>query len=171
MLGPSIIVAPIVNRTGRRTIYLPAGRWYDYWTNMVHHGPSTLAVQATLDTLPLLVREGAIIPAMEAADRIPADRIDPLILDVYPAAESEYLLREDEGETQFHWEATATGYSLEWSGRPMRACIVRVHADPDGRPVVGASLKGGGIAAISCIGESAVQIRVGPTPHGVLLLT
>jgi alpha-D-xyloside xylohydrolase len=99
MLGPWLLVAPIYDAGEERTVYLPEGVWFDYWTGERHCGPATLRVHAPLDTLPLFVRGGAILPMMQEARRIPAGRIDPLILEIYPQGRSVYTVYEDEGET------------------------------------------------------------------------
>jgi alpha-D-xyloside xylohydrolase len=66
MLGEALLVAPVLDETGRRDIPLPAGEWYDWWSprNDVIAGGST---QRNVDTsdrtrIPLYVRAGAIIP-------------------------------------------------------------------------------------------------------------
>ena len=63
MIGDDLLVAPILNASHtRRLVYLPAGVWYDYWTNKQHQGGRMINVDAPLDTVPMFVRGGAIIP-------------------------------------------------------------------------------------------------------------
>jgi alpha-D-xyloside xylohydrolase len=64
MFGPSILVAPVLQDGARaRPVYLPAGRWMDYNDRKtVHDGGTTLTAAAPLDTIPLYVHEGAIVP-------------------------------------------------------------------------------------------------------------
>jgi hypothetical protein len=46
-----------------RTVYFPAGNWYDFWTGaLAASGPTTISVNAPLDHLPIFVKEGAILP-------------------------------------------------------------------------------------------------------------
>ncbi|MGA9534025.1 MAG: TIM-barrel domain-containing protein [Anaerolineales bacterium] len=63
LLGDNLLVAPILEEgaDGRR-VPLPAGRWFDFWTDRVYEGPSNLEVSAALDHVPLFVRAGAILP-------------------------------------------------------------------------------------------------------------
>jgi alpha-D-xyloside xylohydrolase len=65
LFGEGLLVAPILDESNRRRVYLPAGRWYDWWTGeIVHDGDQGrwLTVDAPLDHLPLYARGGAIIP-------------------------------------------------------------------------------------------------------------
>ncbi len=64
LLGDRVMVAPVVDSGARsRSIYFPAGRWYDFHTGkLAATGPTRLNVSAPLDHLPIFVREGAILP-------------------------------------------------------------------------------------------------------------
>jgi myogenesis-regulating glycosidase len=57
-LGDRLLVAPLLVPGARqRPVYLPAGRWRDYWTGTEHQGPAWLpAHPAPLETLPLFER-------------------------------------------------------------------------------------------------------------------
>ncbi len=107
-LGRDLLVAPVYRSQEasggwREGVYLPAGRWIDYWTGQVlDAGPEGLKVDVPVDlaTLPVLVRAGAIIPMAPASLYDGQVATDPLTLDVYPAGESEFVLYEDDGETR-----------------------------------------------------------------------
>jgi alpha-glucosidase len=103
--GPDLLVAPVYQDSGTRDgIYLPKGTWTDYWTGRTYRGPTTLnGYHAPLDTLPLFVREGAVVPmwpqgttSWQSRDRHELD------WDLYPAAHgtSRYTLYEDDGVTR-----------------------------------------------------------------------
>jgi alpha-D-xyloside xylohydrolase len=62
MLGDSLLVAPVFGEETRRCVYLPAGYWYDYWTKEAVVGGRWIEVDAPLDTMPLFVRGGRILP-------------------------------------------------------------------------------------------------------------
>jgi Glycosyl hydrolases family 31 len=57
LLGDSLLVAPVLTK-GQvvRRLYLPAGRWSEYWTGRRHRGPRWIVVDAPLRQIPLLVR-------------------------------------------------------------------------------------------------------------------
>jgi alpha-D-xyloside xylohydrolase len=64
LFGADLLVAPMVQPGTRRSVYLPAGEWVDYWSRERHAGPRTLEVAAPLDEIPLFVRAGAILPLL-----------------------------------------------------------------------------------------------------------
>jgi alpha-glucosidase (family GH31 glycosyl hydrolase) len=125
MLGPSLLVSPIYDEGEWRSVYLPEGRWIDYWTQEIHEGPTNIRVHAPLDTLPLFVCAGAVLPMMPPVQRIPDSWIDPLILEVYPHAPIAYRLNEDEGIVDFTGEAQEDGITLAWNGARERQWIIR----------------------------------------------
>ncbi len=69
LFGPDILVAPVAEAGARsRWVYLPAGSdWTDPWTETVHTGGSSIELDAPLDRVPVLLREGADVPVR--ADR------------------------------------------------------------------------------------------------------
>ena len=62
MLGPDLLVAPVLDAGTQRVVYLPQGAWVNYWTGEPVNGGQTLTVNAAVDTIPLYVRTGAVIP-------------------------------------------------------------------------------------------------------------
>jgi alpha-glucosidase len=106
LLGPSLLAAPVY-QPGRtyRTVYLPAGEWFDWWTDTPISGPTHVLAHAPLERMPLYVRAGAIIPLgpeMRYTDEKP---LDPLTLEVYPG-EGALTLYEDDGETFAYQQGT-----------------------------------------------------------------
>jgi alpha-D-xyloside xylohydrolase len=126
MLGPFLLVAPVTNRTGERTVYLPQGEWMDFWTGEMHQGPCTLHILASLETIPLFMRGGAILPTMIEAIRIPQAAPDPLIVEVVPASNSTYEFHEDEGTTTFTVQERSDELRLQWSGPVQRRIVFRL---------------------------------------------
>ncbi|MGC8825870.1 MAG: TIM-barrel domain-containing protein, partial [Anaerolineae bacterium] len=63
LFGPAVLVAPVVEPAARtRRVYLPAGTWYDGWTEQRYEGRQWVEVEALLDRLPMFIRAGALIP-------------------------------------------------------------------------------------------------------------
>lgn len=89
MFGPDILVAPVLTQgTVQRLVYLPEGVWYDYWTGEKHDNEKWIVREAPLDTCPIYVKAGAIIPAMPPQDYVGQKPEDTLILDVWPGTGS-----------------------------------------------------------------------------------
>ncbi len=100
LFGREILVAPIVDEGAtQRTVYLPAGGWVDFWTDTVYTGPCSLTVPAPLDTLPLFIRQGTILPLGPEVQYAWERPLDPLTLEIYRGAERSFTLYEDDGET------------------------------------------------------------------------
>jgi alpha-glucosidase len=102
MAGPSFLVAPVYEDSRvRNDIYLPAGRWIDYWDGTEFNGPATVnGYAAPLDKLPVFVRAGAIVPMYPSMLYDGEKPKDPVTLDLYPFGTSRYSLYEDDGVTQ-----------------------------------------------------------------------
>jgi alpha-glucosidase len=108
MLGPWLLIAPVLDEGARtRAIRLPAGRWFELNTGAAVDGPTTVTWDVKLGTLPIYVREGAILPRdpPRAYADAPAEAIR--YLDLWPAnAPTAWTLYEDDGEGRA-WESGA----------------------------------------------------------------
>ena len=62
MFGPDLLVAPVVNEGISRNIVFPPGRWINLWNGQAVEGPRTLNVAAPLDTIPVYLKPGALLP-------------------------------------------------------------------------------------------------------------
>ncbi|MGI5863627.1 MAG: TIM-barrel domain-containing protein [Myxococcales bacterium] len=100
MLGPWLMLAPVLEQGAvRREVYLPRGRWADYWSGAILEGPARVEVEAPLERIPLFVREGALLPCCEPVDFSEQQADKPLWLELFPSTEeSSFELYEDEGE-------------------------------------------------------------------------
>jgi alpha-glucosidase len=85
MIGNDLLVTPILkpDLTHRR-VYLPAGTWYDYWTNQKYTGGTMISVEAPLETVPMFVRAGAIIPSGPSLNYVGEKPVDPIMFNIYP---------------------------------------------------------------------------------------
>jgi alpha-D-xyloside xylohydrolase len=100
MFGPAFLVAPVTwQNTTSRTVYLPAGTdWYDYWTNQRYTGGQTITATAPIDTLPLYVRAGSILPlGSEVENTTQPQTITELR--IYPGADGDATIYSDDGHT------------------------------------------------------------------------
>jgi len=104
MYGPAFLVAPVTEQgTTHRTVYLPAGcDWYNYWTNQRLHGGQTVEVDAPIDTLPLFVKAGSIVPmGTDEGGVRHTQKIESV--KVYPGADGSFTLFRDDG-TSYNYE-------------------------------------------------------------------
>ncbi len=99
-----------------RRVYLPAGAdWYDFWTGERLAGGRTVDSPAPLETMPLHVRAGSIVPLgphLQYAGEKPAD---PIELRVYRGADGRFELYEDEGEGYAYEKGAFATIPIEWS--------------------------------------------------------
>jgi len=115
MFGPAFLVAPVTEQGATsRAVYLPAGSdWYNYWTNARIKGGQTITVEAPIDTIPLFVRAGSIVPlgapvmSTQQPQAIAAVR-------VYPGADAEFTLYSDDGVTYSYEKGAGSTTTLRW---------------------------------------------------------
>lgn len=100
MIGEDLLVAPIVKPdVTSRLVYLPKGVWYDYWTNKKYSGGTMVRVEAMLETVPMFVRGGAIIPQWPPMNYVGEKPVDPITFAIYPdeKGSAATTLYEDDG--------------------------------------------------------------------------
>jgi alpha-glucosidase (family GH31 glycosyl hydrolase) len=102
MSGEWLLVAPVYEDSAvRNDIYLPAGKWIDYWDGREDNGPATVnGYETPLDRIPLFLKAGAIIPMYPPMLHDREKPKDPVTLDVYPFGRTSFSLYEDDGVTQ-----------------------------------------------------------------------
>jgi len=122
--GPSILVAPVFERgANSRLVYLPRGSWIDYWTGDVLDGGREINRQVDLDTMPLYVRAGSIIP-MGPVKQYTAERSDePLSIHIYPGADCRFLLYEDDGASFRYRAGQWMGTLVHWDDKQRLATL------------------------------------------------
>ncbi|HEY7820000.1 MAG TPA: TIM-barrel domain-containing protein, partial [Vicinamibacteria bacterium] len=105
--GRDILVAPVVAKgAASRRLYLPRGAWHDYWTNGRLEGGREIERVVDLETTPLFVRAGAVIPH-DAVRQFTAQEVsEPTTFVVYPGADGTARLYEDDG-TSFDYRKGA----------------------------------------------------------------
>ncbi len=98
-----------------KNVYLPAGaNWYDFWNENVYTGGQTVAVDTPIDSMPLFVRAGSIIPTgpvMQYANERPDA---PYTVTVYPGADGTFTLYEDEGDNYNYEQGAYATYDVKW---------------------------------------------------------
>jgi alpha-glucosidase (family GH31 glycosyl hydrolase) len=124
--GDDLLVAPVTRKCATQwTVYLPEGVWHDYWTQRAYQGPGGVTVPAPLETLPLFVRAGAIIPLGPVKQHDGDSAPDVLSLLIYPRGQGSFSLYEDDGISRAYLDGdyAITELSYRTDGE---SCIVSV---------------------------------------------
>jgi len=128
MFGPALLVnpvtkpmyygpnsAPLTGVEKTRPVYLPAGSdWYDFWTGERYAGGQTLIAHADLETMPIFVRAGSIIPFgpdICFTDEQPQAMVK---LRIYPGQDGKFTLYQDEGDNYNYEKGFFATIQLRW---------------------------------------------------------
>ncbi len=115
MLGPAFLVAPVTEQGATsREVYLPAGtEWYNYWTNERYKGGQTITASAPIDTIPLFVRAGSILPLGKPILST-EQKQDLEMIKVYAGADGDFALYTDDGKTYAYEKGEFRMTNLHW---------------------------------------------------------
>ena len=116
LYGKSFLVAPVLEPgVTEMTPYLPTGAdWWDFRTERKYAGGTSPKVPAPLDSAPVFVRAGSIVPFgpdVQYADEKPWDS---LAVVVYPGADGEFVLYEDSGDGYGYAHGAFTEIPMKW---------------------------------------------------------
>lgn len=114
--GRDVLVAPVVEKGATsRSIYLPHGAWYDFWTNERMDGGREISRAVDLETMPLFVRAGSILP-LGPVKQYTEEKVDePLTVTIYPGADASFLLYEDDGCSFNYRKGEWMGIQMAWN--------------------------------------------------------
>ena len=115
MFGPALMPCPVYEYKARsRDVYLPSGIWYDFYTEEAMDGDQPFEADAPYGRIPLFVRGGSILPLgpdMQWSDEKPAD---PVELVIYPGADGDFTLYEDDGVSYAYEKGAYSVIPLHW---------------------------------------------------------
>ncbi len=120
MFGPSLLVAPVLQPEVRQwPVYAPStpAGWFDWWTENKVSGGKTTAMDAPLAKVPLLVKAGSLVPLGPVQQYAGQDRTGELEWRVYPGADADFTLYEDEGVNYAYEKGARSTISLHWNDR------------------------------------------------------
>jgi alpha-glucosidase (family GH31 glycosyl hydrolase) len=139
--GDAFLVSPVV-QSGQTTksVYLPKGKWIDFWSDKIFTGGQTVSVDAPLEKLPLFVKAGSIVPMMQVMNYSDEHPVDTLTLATYPSPDSaaQFTLYEDDGKTLAYQSGNfaTTEFSANVTGTNSTASVTMaigaVHGTFDG---------------------------------------
>ncbi|MBN2012227.1 DUF5110 domain-containing protein [candidate division KSB1 bacterium] len=116
MFGKSILVAPVTEFGVReQKVYLPkSSNWFDFWTGEQFEGGQTVKTAAPLDQIPLFVQAGSILP-IGSVMQYSTEKNDPLEIRIYPGADGEFTLYEDENDNYNYEKGLFATIKFKWN--------------------------------------------------------
>jgi alpha-D-xyloside xylohydrolase len=125
MFGPAFLVNPVTARMyslpnsrelrKTRKVYLPkSANWFDFWTGKLIQGGQTIDAAAPIETIPLYVKAGSIIPMGPFLQYATEKAADPIELRVYTGANAGFVLYEDENDTYQYELGKYSTIALTW---------------------------------------------------------
>lgn len=117
LFGRSILVAPVTQYKSRKwPVYLPAGsNWYNFWTNEYLTGGQTVSTETEVDKIPLYIKSGSIVPFGPKVQYATQKKWDNLEIRIYPGADGEFLLYEDENDNYNYEKNFYSTIKFKWS--------------------------------------------------------
>ena len=96
--------------------YLPKGAtWYDFWTNKQYKGGQTITLETSFDRVPMFVRAGSILPLGPEMQWVGEKKWDNLELRIYPGADGQFVLYEDEGDNYNYEKGAYSVIQFSWN--------------------------------------------------------
>jgi len=100
LLGANLLVAPILRQGARgRSVYLPRGEWFDFWSGERHIGRQHVLAKAGLHLIPLYVRAGSVIPMIAVQQYIGQTGPSTINLHVWAGERGDLQWYEDDGSS------------------------------------------------------------------------
>jgi alpha-D-xyloside xylohydrolase len=117
MFGPAFLVNPITEpKQSARKVYLPkSANWYDFWTGKLIKGGQTINASAPIETLPLYVKAGSIVPMGPYLQYSTEKAADPIELRIYTGADADFVLYEDENDTYNYEQGKYSTIAMNWN--------------------------------------------------------
>lgn len=97
LAGDSILVAPVVAGERERSIYLPPGGWFDFWTGKAVAGGQRLSVEVPLRQIPVFIKRGTLLPLAQPTLHTADPAAFELSARAYGNGDAECQLYEDDG--------------------------------------------------------------------------
>ena len=96
--------------------YLPVGTsWFDFWSNQKYDGGQEVTLTTTIDKIPLFIKAGSIVPFGPNVQFATEKKWDDLEIRVYPGANAEFTLYEDENDNYNYEKGIYSTISFTWN--------------------------------------------------------
>lgn len=127
--GRDLLIAPVTEKAATsRRVYLPAGDWYDWWTNQKISGNQWVNRPVDLATMPIYVRAGAIVPLDPVRQYVSEPVEKPTSLEIFPGADGDFTLYDDDGESPRYLngaDGKTVWIHFQWNDATRRLVIER----------------------------------------------
>ncbi len=103
MLGDAMLIVPVTSSESFKEYYLPAGKWFDIYSDLQYSGNQIYSKKTNIQTIPVFVKESSIIPMQSLVQSTKEQSSDTLYLHVYNGIKpNSFTWYEDDGETNNH---------------------------------------------------------------------
>lgn len=163
MFGDALYVAPILDQTGRRRVYLPAGTWTEWWTHEPVAGGAYVDVDVALDRVPLWIRENSLVALGPAVQHTEDGRCEPLTLVlVRPASGQARVLPSRHAPVDVSWQRAGRQVQVSVAGVVGMVRVAVVGATVVGAPGLVATVVEGvdGVEVADCAGLLTLTLLV-----------
>jgi alpha-D-xyloside xylohydrolase len=135
MFGPAFLVNPVtaLGATSRK-VYLPKAIWYDFWTGEKLHGDQTIDAAAPVETMPLYVRAGSIIPMGPEVEYATQKTGKPTELRIYTGANGNFTIYEDGNDNYNYEKGKYATYTFTWNDKQHTLTISNTKGSYTGMP-------------------------------------
>jgi alpha-D-xyloside xylohydrolase len=115
MMGGSMLVAPMFAGQKKRTVYLPKGDWYCYWTHKKYAGGNPYEIESDVERIPLFVKGGTLLPLAKPVEWVGRDTVFEVTVNVFGESPEKFVLYEDDGVTLDFERGRQNRVTLEWT--------------------------------------------------------
>ena len=98
LLGRDLLVVPVLKPGGKTTYFVPPGEWLNFWTGKPVEGNRVYQETVPLDTLPIFIRQDAVIPTVEPAQYVGEKAWDPLEITFFVRNRRFFILMDENKE-------------------------------------------------------------------------
>ena len=136
LFGKALLICPVtepmyyeaenkeITREKVRCCYLPKGAdWYDFRTGAFYAGGQEIRAEADISSIPVFVRAGSVLPTKEGLSYAAEENEEPLQLTVYPGADGELAMYEDDGYTYDYEKGEYSVIPLRWEDKAGRLTV------------------------------------------------
>lgn len=115
MIGKDLMVAPMFEGEKERSVYLPAGTWFNYFTSEAFIGERFYTMQCPIEQILLFVKDNSLIPIAKPVQYITEDTVFEIQLNKYGKGNAETFLIEDDGVSYDYRNGGMNRITIVWN--------------------------------------------------------